>query len=62
MTAIPSACRLCATCTRYRREGGTKDFGFTARASHSDLHEYLRLVKGLKREHYEDTEHCFQHE
>jgi len=33
----------------FNPEGGTKNFGFTTRASHSDLHEYLRLVKGIKR-------------
>ncbi len=33
----------------FNPEGGTKNFGFTTRASHSDLHEYLRLVRGIKR-------------
>src|SRR6476620_2945894 len=30
-------------------EGGTKNFSFGTRHSHSDLHTYLRLSKGLKR-------------
>jgi predicted ATPase len=33
----------------FNPEGGTRNFRFGTRASHSVLHEYLRLVKGLKR-------------
>src|ERR1700676_2231637 len=33
----------------FNPEGGTKNFRFGTRASHSVLHEYLRLVKGVKR-------------
>jgi predicted ATPase len=33
----------------FNAEGGTKNFRFGTRASHSVLHEYLRLVKGVKR-------------
>jgi predicted ATPase len=33
----------------FNPEGGTKNFRFGTRASHSALHEYLRLVKGVKR-------------
>ncbi|MYN29230.1 AAA family ATPase [Duganella levis] len=32
----------------FNPEGGTKNFGFNTRASHSELHQYLRLVKGVK--------------
>lgn len=32
----------------FNPEGGTKNFGFNTRASHSELHHYLRLVKGVK--------------
>lgn len=32
----------------FNPEGGTKNFGFNTRASHSELHRYLRLVKGVK--------------
>jgi predicted ATPase len=35
----------------FNAEGGTKNFRFGTRASHSVLHEYLRLVKGVKRPH-----------
>ena len=33
----------------FNPEGGTKNFGFGTRASHSELHEYIRLSKGVKR-------------
>jgi predicted ATPase len=33
----------------FNPEGGTKKFRFGTRASHSVLHEYLRLVKGVQR-------------
>jgi predicted ATPase len=33
----------------FNPEGGTKNFRFGTRASHSALHEYLRLVKGVRR-------------
>lgn len=33
----------------FNPEGGTKNFLFSTRASHSVLNEYLRLVKGIKR-------------
>jgi predicted ATPase len=33
----------------FNAEGGTKNFRFGTRASHSVLHEYLRLVKGIQR-------------
>jgi len=33
----------------FNAEGGTKNFRFGTRQSHSPLHEYLRLVKGVRR-------------
>src|SRR5882724_9548997 len=33
----------------FNPEGGTKNFRFQTRASHSALHEYLRLIKSAKR-------------
>jgi len=33
----------------FNPEGGTKNFRFGTRASHSVLHEYLRLVKSIRR-------------
>src|SRR5882757_3982654 len=33
----------------FNPEGGTKNFRFGTRASHSLLHQYLRLVKGVRR-------------
>ncbi|WP_372393549.1 AAA family ATPase [Xanthomonas sp. NCPPB 3582] len=33
----------------FNPEGGTKNFNFQTRASHSDLHEHLTLVKGIRR-------------
>lgn len=32
----------------FNAEGGTRNFRFGTRASHSELHEYLRLSKGVK--------------
>lgn len=33
----------------FNPEGGTKNFRFQTRGSHSSLHEFLRLVKGVRR-------------
>jgi predicted ATPase len=33
----------------FNPEGGTKNFRFGTRTSHSELHEYLRVAKGVKR-------------
>jgi predicted ATPase len=33
----------------FNAEGGTKNFRFGTRLSHSDLHQYLRVAKGVKR-------------
>lgn len=33
----------------FNPEGGTRNFNFATRASHSELHQYLRLVKGIKK-------------
>lgn len=33
----------------FNPEGGTKNFAFGTRASHSELHEYLRVAKGIRR-------------
>ncbi|MHB8076870.1 AAA family ATPase [Desulfosporosinus fructosivorans] len=33
----------------FNAEGGTKNFNFSSRATHSDLNKYIRLVRGLKR-------------
>jgi predicted ATPase len=33
----------------FNPEGGSKNFGFSTQASHSDLHKYLRLVRGVRR-------------
>lgn len=33
----------------FNAEGGSKNFNFGTRASHSELHEYLRVAKGYKR-------------
>ena len=32
----------------FNPEGGTKNFNFSSMESHSDLHRYIRLVKGIK--------------
>jgi predicted ATPase len=33
----------------FNAEGGSKNFSFGTRKSHSELHEYLRIAKGVKR-------------
>ena len=33
----------------FNPEGGSKNFTFSTRASHSDLHKFLRLGKGFRR-------------
>lgn len=33
----------------FNPEGGTRNFNFSTRATHSDLFEYIRLVRGAKR-------------
>ena len=33
----------------FNAEGGSHNFRFNTRASHSELHEYIRLSKGIKR-------------
>ncbi|AOT71460.1 AAA family ATPase [Geosporobacter ferrireducens] len=33
----------------FNPEGGTKNFNFVSRASHSKLYDYIRLVKGIKK-------------
>lgn len=33
----------------FNAEGGTKNFRFGTRNSHSELHEYLRIAKGIRR-------------
>jgi predicted ATPase len=33
----------------FNAEGGTKNFSFGTRRSHSQLHEYLRIAKGVRR-------------
>lgn len=33
----------------FNAEGGSKNFNFGTRRSHSELHEYLRIAKGFKR-------------
>lgn len=33
----------------FNAEGGSRNFNFATRASHSDLHEHLRLVRGVNR-------------
>jgi len=38
-----------ATAWGFNPEGGTKNFNFGTRRSHSELHECLTLVKGIKR-------------
>ncbi len=35
----------------FNAEGGTKNFRFGTRNSHSELHEHLRIAKGIKRPH-----------
>lgn len=38
-----------ATSYGFNPEGGTKNFNFSTMNTHSDLHKYLRLVKGVRR-------------
>ncbi|WP_459613784.1 hypothetical protein [Dickeya oryzae] len=33
----------------FNPEGGTQNFNFSTRASHSELSNYLRIAKGVKR-------------
>ncbi len=33
----------------FNAEGGTKNFNFSTRKSHSELYEYLRISKGIKK-------------
>jgi predicted ATPase len=33
----------------FNPEGGTRNFNFATRASHSDLHQFVRLVRGVRR-------------
>jgi predicted ATPase len=33
----------------FNPEGGSRNFNFSTRASHSELHEYLRIAKGVRR-------------
>ncbi|MCM1566670.1 MAG: AAA family ATPase [Dehalobacter sp. 4CP] len=33
----------------FNAEGGTKNFNFTSRATHSDLNQYIKIIKGAKR-------------
>ncbi|MBV8272406.1 MAG: AAA family ATPase [Cupriavidus sp.] len=33
----------------FNAEGGSRNFSFATRASHSQLHEYLRIAKGVRR-------------
>jgi len=37
-----------ATAYGFNPEGGTKNFSFSTRASHSELHKYIRLVKSYR--------------
>lgn len=38
-----------ATAYGFNPEGGTKNFNFSSMATHSQLYEYIRLVKGVRR-------------
>lgn len=33
----------------FNPEGGTRNFTFSTRSSHSELHEYIRLIRGVKK-------------
>ena len=37
-----------AIAMKFNPEGGSKNFGFGTRATHSQLHEYLRIAKGYR--------------
>ena len=39
-----------AVAARFNAEGGTRNFSFATRPSESELHRYLRLVRGARRE------------
>ncbi|MES2653259.1 MAG: AAA family ATPase [Bacteroidota bacterium] len=38
-----------AVASGFNAEGGTKNFNFNTRASHSDLHQHIRTSRGVKR-------------
>jgi len=38
-----------AVASGFNAEGGTKNFTFNTRASHSDLHQYIRMSRGTRR-------------
>lgn len=38
-----------ATAWGFNPEGGTKNFNFSTRSSHSDLYKYIRLIKSIQR-------------
>jgi len=38
-----------AVASGFNAEGGTKNFNFNTRASHSELHQYLKTTRGTKR-------------
>lgn len=38
-----------AVAAGFNAEGGSRNFAFTTRSSHSDLHAHLRLVRGVRR-------------
>jgi predicted ATPase len=38
-----------ATSYGFNPEGGTKNFNFSTMSTHSDLHKYLKLIKGVRR-------------
>ncbi|KQC01814.1 AAA family ATPase [Pedobacter sp. Hv1] len=38
-----------AVASGFNAEGGTKNFNFNTRASHSDLHQHIRTARGTKR-------------
>ena len=38
-----------ATAYGFNPEGGTKNFSFSSRASHSELYNYIKIVKGIRK-------------
>ncbi len=38
-----------AVSLRFNPEGGSRNFNFGTRQSHSELHQHLRVVKGIRR-------------
>ncbi len=38
-----------AVCYGFNPEGGSRNFMFSSRDTHSDLHQYIRLIRGVKR-------------